>query len=405
MDAPRVPVQIVSSSPRVQAALKFAAGASPGGSLSAGLSFLCQQLAVLCEAPVASVYVLEPGDELVLRGTHGYDEDVIGEVRLAVGQGITGTAVETMRPVTVNDARLTEQFAYFPQLAEERYPAFLAVPVVAGSRPRGALVLQRQNGPFSEADLLLAILCTRSIAALLESQHPQGANLLFHGDGNKRGRALGMAAVLSRAIPRRRAQTSQGDVLKSAFALVREEVQALADRARAACAEPPRVLEEICTTLYDVRLEERAHEHLASGVGASLALERIAAEVAHALAEHGPASRRAVDVEAFLGAVAHRLSGLEPARLRRGELIVGVHLPGLAALRAWSQGATGGICATAADASTGVALLTALGLPVVCGVRHIFQGTGNGDRLALDSDSGEVIVNPTAAQSAVWRRR
>lgn len=400
-----MPVRIVSSSPRVQAALKFAAGASPGGTLSSGLSFLCHQLAVLCEAPVASVYVLEQGDELVLRGTHGYDEDVIGEVRLAVGQGITGTAVETMRPVTVNDARLTEQFAYFPQLAEERYPAFLAIPIVAGSRARGALVLQRERGPFSESDLLLAILCTRAIAALLEAQHPQGANLLFHGEGNQRGRALGMAAVLSRAIPRRRAQKAHGpDDLRAAFAAVREEMLALAGRARAACAEPPRVLEEICLSLVDVRLEERAHEHLASGVGASLALERIAAEVARALGDQGPASRRAVDIEAFLGAVAHRLSGLEPSRVRRGELIIGVHLPGLAALRAWGQGATGAICATGAEASTGVALLTALGLPVVCGVRQIFQGTGNGDRIALDSGTGEVIVNPTAAQSAAWRR-
>jgi phosphoenolpyruvate-protein kinase (PTS system EI component) len=56
------------------------------------------------------------------------------------------------------------------------------------------------------------------------------------------------------------------------------------------------------------------------------------------------------------------------------------------------------------EASTGVALLGVLGLPVVCGVRQIFAGTANGDRLAIDSDGGEVIVNPTAAQAAAWRR-
>lgn len=399
-----MPVQIVSTSPRVQAALKLAAGPSPGGSLASGLAFICAQLAVLCDSPIASVYVLEPGDELVLRGNHGYDADVLGEVRLKVGQGITGTAVESMRPVTVDDARVTEQFAYFPQLAEERYPAFLAVPLLSGSRPRGALVLQREEGPFSERDLLLAVSCTRTIAALIDAQHPQGANLLFHGTGNGRGRTLGMAAVLSRAIPRRRGDKAHGDALAAAFKATREEVHALAEKARAACEAPPRELDEITTTLDDVRLEERAQEHLKAKVGPSLALERIAAEYARALAGHGPAARRAVDVEAFLGAVAHRLSGLEPARLRRGELLVGVHLPGLSVLRAWSHGATGAICVADAAASTGVALLTALGLPVACGVRQIFQGVGNGDRIALDSDSGEVIVNPTAAQAAGWRR-
>src|SRR5205823_12400817 len=105
----------------------------------------------------ASVYALEAGDELVLRGTHGYEREVIGEVRMKVGQGITGTCVEAMLPVTVDDARFTEQFEYFPPLAEERYPAFLAVPLLSGSRPRVTLVLQRQTGPFPEDVLLLVV--------------------------------------------------------------------------------------------------------------------------------------------------------------------------------------------------------------------------------------------------------
>jgi phosphotransferase system enzyme I (PtsP) len=401
---PRVPVQILERSARVQAALKFAAGVSAGGSLSAGLTFLCDQLAVMCEAPIASVYVLEGGDELVLRGNHGYDRDVIGEVRLKVGQGITGTSVESMRPVTVDDARVTDQFEYFPQLAEERYPAFLAVPLLSGTRPRGALVLQRETGPFSEEDLLLAVCATRALAALIESERPAGAHLLLHGEGNQRGRTLGLATLLSRSLPRRDPRRPQAEQLSAAFAAVREEVLQLAERARSALREPCRALEESCTTLTDVRLEERAHEHVAAGVPPSLALERIAAEVARSLANHGPVGRRAVDVEAFLGAVAHRLSAIEGQRMRRGELLISVHLPGLAALRGWAAGTTGAVCATGRDDSTGVAVLTALGLPVVCGVKQIFEMVSQGDRVALDGNSGEVIVNPSASQAAAWRR-
>jgi phosphoenolpyruvate-protein kinase (PTS system EI component) len=139
-------------------------------------------------------------------------------------------------------------------------------------------------------------------------------------------------------------------------------------------------------------------------VPAPLALERIAGEVARSLGSHGASARRAVDVEAFLGAVAHRLSGIEPQRVRRGELVISVHLPGLAALRAWAWGATGAVCATGPEDSTGVALLGALGLPVVCSVRQIFESVSQGDRVALDSDTGEVFVNPSATQAASWRR-
>jgi len=72
VDAPRVPVQIVDRSERMQAALRFAAGTSTAGSLSASLCYLCEQLGAMTASPVASVYVLEANDELVLRGTFGF---------------------------------------------------------------------------------------------------------------------------------------------------------------------------------------------------------------------------------------------------------------------------------------------------------------------------------------------
>ena len=397
-------MQIVDRSERMQAALRFAAGTSTGGSLSASLCYLCEQLGAMTASPVASVYVLEANDELVLRGTFGFTREALGEVRMKVGQGITGTCVETMSPVTVNDARLTEQFEYFPQLAEERYPAFLAIPLLSGTRPRGALVLQREAGPFSEADILLAVGATRALTSLIDAQNPAGAHLMLRGEGNQRGRCLGVATLLSRALPRRDTRKASPEQLSAAFAAERQEVMQLADRARGALNVSCRELEEICTTLADVRLEERAQEHVARYVPPSLALERIAAEVARALAQHGPAARRAVDIEAFLGAVARRLAGIEAQRVRRGELVISVHLPGPAALRAWGSGATGAVCATPRDDSTGGALLSALGMPVVWGLRDIFDSVSQGDRVALDSGAGEVIVNPSAAQAADFRR-
>ena len=47
----------------------------------------------------------------------------------------------------------------------------------------------------------------------------------------------------------------------------------------------------------------------------------------------------------------------------------------------------------------------ALGLhPRLTGLRQIFESASQGDRVALDADTGEVIVNPSAAQAAAWRR-
>src|SRR5207253_959813 len=117
---------------------------------------------------------------------------------------------------------------------EERSPAVLAVPLLSGGRPRGALVLQRAQGPFSEADLLLAVTATRPLAALIEAQRPAGAHMILHGEGNGRARALGVATILSRALPRRDPRRPPAEQLTAAFAAVREEVLQLAERARGA---------------------------------------------------------------------------------------------------------------------------------------------------------------------------
>lgn len=412
MDAPpRVPVQIVAGR-RVDAALKFAGGIEASDSLGHTLDRVCELLAQVCDAPVASAYVLEGEDELVLRGNHGFPREAIGEVRLKVGQGITGTAVETLRPVTVEDAGLTPRFAYFPQLAEERYPAFLAVPVLTLGRPRGALVLQREAGPFSEADVLLLLACTRTVSRLLEKDQPHGATVQLSGQGNACGRALGMVRILTRALARREARVRLAGAeleaargkLVAAFDAERDELSELLDRARAEAVHPAKIPHELFTVLHDARLPERALEHLAAGLTPSIALERLASESARMLAAHGPASRRALEVEAFVSGVALRYAGVEDDRLRKGELMTAVHLPGLIALRGWAHGATGALSVSPPEESPGVALLSALGIPAVSGLRALFDRISSGDRVALDADAGVATVNPSAAQAAAARK-
>lgn len=412
MTVPQVPVQIVESTERLDSALRFAAGASRGSTVASALSYLCTQIAQMLASPIASVYVLEGRDELVLRGNHGFPAEALGEVRLQVGQGITGTCVETLRPVTVADAGLADQFAYFPQLAEERYPAFLAVPLLEGGRPKGALVLQREQGPFSDADVLLAVAATPALVAAIGQSHPSDASAVLTGAGNGFGRALGQAFVLSRALPRRapeRERTPEEHEqhrreLVFAFTAEREELRGLCDRVRATLQPVPRALGELVTVIEDARQQERALELFDHGLSAALAVERVASEAAKALHQAGAGSVRAVDVEAFLGGVSHRLARIDPGRARRGEILVGVHLSGPAALRAWAASFTAAVCVEDAAASTGVPLLTALDIPVVSGVRNLFEWITSGCRLALDSESGELHVNPSAAQAAAFRR-
>jgi hypothetical protein len=132
--------------------LAFAARSHPLGML---LDEAPRRMAAAIDADVASVYLLEgDGDTLVLRGTVGQPKKARGKVRLAVGEGITGTAVAHQYPIATAHVGDHRHNRPFPELDEERFPALLAVPIVGTTGPLGAIVLQRTAGrAFSPAEI------------------------------------------------------------------------------------------------------------------------------------------------------------------------------------------------------------------------------------------------------------
>src|SRR4051794_14257771 len=125
------------------------------------------RIAAILGADVASLYLLEgDGDELVLRGNVGFPREARGIVRLSVGQGITGMAVECLRPISVVQAPEHERYRGFPELHEERFPVFLVAPIRGSGRPLGAIVVQRSgDSAFTSRDVELLMALTTPIAA------------------------------------------------------------------------------------------------------------------------------------------------------------------------------------------------------------------------------------------------
>src|SRR5256885_12049266 len=90
-----------------------------------------RRIARIIAADVASLYLLEgDGDDLVMRGNVGFPEQALGQVRLSVGEGITGTVIECARPISVAVAEQHLGYRHFPDLGEEQVPVFAAVPIL-----------------------------------------------------------------------------------------------------------------------------------------------------------------------------------------------------------------------------------------------------------------------------------
>jgi signal transduction protein with GAF and PtsI domain len=91
------------------------------------------------------VYVLE-NEELVLRASKNPHADVVDRLRLRVGQGLTGWVAEHRQPIAIPvHAFEDSRFQMFNELPEDRYEAFLSVPVLCRGRLVAVINLQHRH--------------------------------------------------------------------------------------------------------------------------------------------------------------------------------------------------------------------------------------------------------------------
>jgi uroporphyrinogen-III synthase len=91
------------------------------------------------------VYVLD-GEDLVLRASKTPHPDVVDRLMLRIGQGITGWVAEHRQPVAVSRHAFEDpRFQTFNELPEDRYEAFLSVPVLSRGKLVGVINLQHRQ--------------------------------------------------------------------------------------------------------------------------------------------------------------------------------------------------------------------------------------------------------------------
>ena len=91
------------------------------------------------------IYVLE-GNELILRASKNPHEEIVGNLKLKLGQGITGWVAEHREPVAVSqNASQDSRFQFFNELPEDRYEAFLSVPIMSRGGLVGVINLQHRQ--------------------------------------------------------------------------------------------------------------------------------------------------------------------------------------------------------------------------------------------------------------------
>ena len=124
------------------------------------------------------IYVLE-GDELVLRASKNPHPETVDRLKLKLGQGITGWVAEHRQPVAVpENASADSRFQFFNELPEDRFAAFLSVPVLSRGRLVGVINLQnRAPHPYSQREIRLVSTIGFLVGAEIEMARLESENL------------------------------------------------------------------------------------------------------------------------------------------------------------------------------------------------------------------------------------
>lgn len=127
--------------------------------LHAVLSRVVDFVSTIVQCDSCFVYVLED-DDLVLRASKTPHPDVVDRLKLRVGQGITGWVAAHRTPVAVGIHAFDDpRFKTFNELPEDRYEAFLSVPVLSRSKLVGVINLQHRQ-PHSHTTREIQLIST-----------------------------------------------------------------------------------------------------------------------------------------------------------------------------------------------------------------------------------------------------
>lgn len=128
------------------------------------------------QAAVCSIYIYDDKERmLTLRATQGLSPAAVGKVQLRLGQGLTGLALKELRAIREGRGGLSPKFQPVPGINEEKYQAFLAVPIRRGLTRVGVLTVQDvQPDYFDEKDEQALKAIAAQLATVIEN-----ANLLL----------------------------------------------------------------------------------------------------------------------------------------------------------------------------------------------------------------------------------
>src|SRR3990167_1107193 len=115
-------------------------------SLREALAIIVHHVIDALETGACAIFLMDhEHHKLVLSAADGLEKNLISKLKIPVSQGLIGFVAERKEAVNVMDARLHERFYEYPGAGEEKFNAFLGVPILHRKRLLGVIVVEQEE--------------------------------------------------------------------------------------------------------------------------------------------------------------------------------------------------------------------------------------------------------------------
>jgi len=158
-------------------------------------------LTVQVTACDACLVYLHEGDEIVLRASQVPHAADLGNLRMKMGEGVTGWVAEHKSVVALSsDAASDARFKYFQALIEDTYEAFASVPLVSGGEVVGVInVHHRERHVHTPQEIALLTFIGEQMGIAVAKSMLADQNVRLLQEANEAKRQLELRKIVERA--------------------------------------------------------------------------------------------------------------------------------------------------------------------------------------------------------------
>jgi phosphotransferase system enzyme I (PtsP) len=396
-------------------------------SAQARLDRLVAVIAANMVAEVCSIYLRRAGNMLELFATEGLNRAAVHRTRMRAGEGLVGLVAETAEPINLSEAPSHPRFSYRPETGEDPFRSFLGVPIVRGGQVYGVLTVQNRAARLYDEEEVEAL---QTVAMVLAEIVAHGALFdtaeldepelrsdrprLFKGEGLSEGVAVGQVVLHEPRVKVERMIADdpafEAQRLDGALANLRQSVDNMLASSELDLSEESReVIEAYRLFAEDQGWQQRLHDAVRSGLTAEAAVERVQDEFRLRVTRLGdPFLReRLHDFEDLARRLQRHLGGDgDENRSLPPDAILVSRAMGPAELLDYARHRVAGLVLEEAAPTSHVAIVArAMALPLVSGAEGIVDAARGGDVIAIDGETGEAQLRPSAEVIAAFKER